>query len=289
MIVKKAIIPAAGFGTRVLPASKAIPKEMLPIVDKPSIQYIVEEAAKSGITDILIIVSRHKIAIENHFDRVPELERCLLESERVKDYASIADMNNLANIYFIRQQDQRGLGHAVRMAENFVGCEPFAVLYGDDVVIGDTPAIQELGAVYDKYQKNIVGVKKVSDEMLTRTSSVKIADVLDEDNIFRISDMIEKPDLTSKFSNYAIMGRCILTPDIFDILEDAIPGANGEIQLTDAMREFALRDNMLAVEYSGTRYDMGNKFEILKANITEALRRDEFSDDLRRFLKDLKL
>lgn len=287
MKIKKAVIPAAGLGTRILPVTKAMPKEMLPIIDKPAIQYIVEEAASSGITEIMIITSRGKSILEDHFDRAPELEQKLLESGEAKKelYDSIMSMNSLANIYFVRQQEPKGLGHAILLAKEFIGNDPFAVLYGDDVVTGEVPAISELCDAFEKYGKCVVGVKEVPDEIVRKCSSVKADKITD--NIFSVSDMNEKPLPEEKFSNYAIMGRCVLTPEIFGLLEKTERGAGGEIQLTDAMKVIAQTEGMTAVEFSGIRHDMGDKFEILKACIEEGLHREEFGDDLKKYIKQL--
>lgn len=286
MKIKKAVIPAAGLGTRVLPASKACPKEMLPIVDKPAIQYIVEEAVKAGITDILIITNRGKGVIEDHFDHAYELEDTL----RNKGKADIADMvaetANLANIFYIRQKETKGLGHAVLCAREFIGNEPFAVLYGDDVIIGEDPAIGQLCRTYEKYGKGVVGIKEVSQEAIMRYSSLKVSPL--EDRIFSVSDMIEKPDSPEKImSLYSILGRCILPPEIFQILENTPNGAGGELQLTDAMKTLALRDGMTGVDFTGKRYDMGNKFGIMQANIEVGLNHPEVKDELRAYLKEL--
>lgn len=285
MKIKKAIIPAAGLGTRVLPASKALPKEMLPIVDKPAIQYIVEEAVNAGITDILIITNRGKGVIEDHFDHSVELEAML---ERRGNTAVLEEMRrtaDLANIYYIRQKQTRGLGDAILRAREFVGDEPFAVLYGDDVIVGDVPAIGELCAAYEKYGKGVVGIKEVPDEFVVKYCSLKVERL--EERIFGVSDMIEKPKLCEKFSNYAILGRCVLEPSVFDILENTPLGAGGELQLTDAMAVTARSRGMIGVEFSGTRYDMGNKFGILKANIEVGLRHPEISGELKEYLKEL--
>ena len=217
MKIKKAIIPAAGLGTRVLPASKAIPKEMLPIVDKPAIQYIVEEAVKAGITDILIITNRGKGPIEDHFDHNVELEGMLKLKGKDDILESVERVANLANIYFIRQKETKGLGDAVLRAKEFVGNDPFAVLYGDDVIIGEIPAIGELCEAYEKYGKNVVGIKEVTDEQVVKYCSLKVEKL--EDTVFDVSDMIEKPKLEEKFSNYSILGRCVLDSRIFVILE----------------------------------------------------------------------
>lgn len=285
MKVTKAIIPAAGLGTRVLPASKSVPKEMLNIVDKPAIQYIVEEAAAAGIKDILIITNRGKGVMEDHFDHSFELECSLKEKGKTDILKSVEESTNLANIYFIRQKETKGLGDAVLRARSFVGNEPFAVLYGDDVIIGDVPATKELCDAYEKYGKNVVGIKEVTDEYIVKYSSLKVKPLSDTE--YDVSDMIEKPTLETKFSNFAILGRCVLKPEIFDILEKTPLGAGGELQLTDAMAGFAHKGDMVGVEYSGTRYDMGNKLGIMKANVEVALNHGEIGDDFKAYIKDL--
>lgn len=287
MKVKKAVIPAAGLGTRVLPATKSMPKEMLPIVDKPAIQYIVEEAVNSGITDILIITNRGKGLIEDHFDRVPELEARLTKSgpEKGKILDEVIGIAHKANIYFVRQKETRGLGHAVNCARSFVGNEPFAVLYGDDVIVGEDPACAQLIRAYEEYGRDVVGVQKVSAEAITKYSSLKVSPL--HDNIFSCTDMVEKPSPDKILSLYSILGRCVLTPDIFDILDQTEPGAGGEIQLTDAMRAMARRDGMIAVAYTGTRYDMGNKLGIMKAQVEVALRHPEIGNEFRSYLKGI--
>ena len=227
MKVTKAVIPAAGLGTRVLPATKAMPKEMLTIVDKPAIQYIVEEAVNSGITDILIITNRGKGIMEDHFDRAPELEDRLLQSGKQDVYDEIVSISKLANIYFIRQKETKGLGHAVNCARSFVGNEPFAVMYGDDVIIGDDPACGQLIRAYEKYGKAAVGIKAVPEEAIYKYSSLKVDHL--EDNLYSCTDMIEKPKTKDQvLSLFSILGRCVLTPEIFDILDNTPPGAGGE-------------------------------------------------------------
>lgn len=285
MKIKKAIIPAAGLGTRVLPASKAIPKEMLPIVDKPAIQYIVEEAVKAGITDILIITNRGKEAIENHFDHSIELETMLASKKKDKQLEEITSVCNLANIYFLRQKETKGLGDAVLRAKEFVGDEPFAVLYGDDVIIGESPAIGEMMEAYERYSKCVVGIKEVSDEAVVRYCSLKVEPL--EKDIFAVSDMIEKPSIFNKFSNYSVLGRCILEPEIFSILEKTPLGVGGELQLTDAMKTIATQKGMVGVVFSGERHDMGNKFGVLKANIDVGLTHPETKDELANYIKEL--
>lgn len=285
MKIKKAIIPAAGLGTRVLPISKAMPKEMLPIVDKPAIQYIVEEAVKAGITDILIITNRGKGIIEDHFDYSIELEAMLEKRGNTPVLNEVRKPTELANIYYLRQKVTKGLGDAVLRAKEFVGDEPFAVLYGDDVIIGEIPAIGELCEAYEKYGKSVVGMKEVSDELIVKYSSLKIEEL--EEKIFAVSDMIEKPPVEKKFSNFSILGRCVLDSEIFEILEHTPLGAGGELQLTDAMAEIARTKGMLGVEFSGTRYDMGNKFGILKANIEVGLNHPETKDQLKDYIKEI--
>lgn len=285
MKIKKAIIPAAGLGTRVLPASKAMPKEMLPIVDKPAIQYIVEEAVNAGITDILIITNRGKGVIEDHFDHSLELEAMLEKRGNLSVLEEVKKPANLANIYYIRQKVTRGLGDAVLRAKEFVGNEPFAVLYGDDVIIGEIPAIGELCEAYEKYGKSVVGIKEVPDELIVKYCSLKTEKI--EDKIFSVTDMIEKPPIEKKFTNYSILGRCVLDSEIFEILERTPLGAGGELQLTDAMAEIAKTKGMTGVEFSGTRYDMGNKFGMLKANIEVGLQHPETKEELINYIKDL--
>lgn len=287
MKVRKAVIPAAGLGTRVLPATKAMPKEMLTIVDKPAIQYIVEEAVKSGITDILIITNRGKDVIEDHFDRVPELEERLLTGGDSKKAMldEVVDISRLANIYFVRQKETKGLGHAVNCARSFVGNEPFAVLYGDDVIIGEDPACGQLIRAYEEFGRGVLGVNQVSAEAITKYSSLKVDPI--RDNYFLCTDMIEKPTPDKIMSLYSILGRCVLPPEIFDILDQTQPGAGGEIQLTDAMCELARRDGMTAVEFTGKRYDMGNKLGIMQANVELALQHKDIGADFKQYLQEL--
>jgi UTP--glucose-1-phosphate uridylyltransferase len=288
MKIRKAVIPAAGLGTRVLPATKAMPKEMIPIVDKPAIQYIVEEAVKSGITDILIIISRGKSIIEDHFDRMPELEKRLEVGGKHDSLKDVIDIARLANISFVRQQEQLGLGHAILQAKNFVGDEPFAVLYGDDVIIGEDPCIGQLCRAYDEYQKCTVCMKEVPLEDIKKYSSLKVDHL--KENLYNISDMVEKPQTEAEtYSLYSILGRCILTPEIFSVLESIPFGAGNELQLTDAMKVLARRDGFIGVDFTGTRYDMGNKLGILKASVEVALSREDLRDDFAKYLASLDL
>lgn len=286
MKVTKAVIPAAGLGTRVLPASKSMPKEMIPIVDKPAIQYIVEEAVQSGITDILIITSRGKSIVEDHFDRSPELENKLLSSGRQQVYDEMLGIANMANIQYVRQKETKGLGHAVYCARSFVGNEPFAVLYGDDVIISDTvPACGQLCEAYEKYGLGVVGTKYVPSEQIGKYSSVSATPL--SEKVFAVNDMIEKPAPHEILSNYAILGRCVLPPKIFDILENLPTGAGGEIQLTDAMRILARTEGMIGVEYDGKRYDMGSKLGILEAVVEVGLAHKEIGSQFREYLKSI--
>lgn len=286
MKVKKAIIPAAGMGTRVLPASKAVPKEMLNIVDKPAIQYIVEEAFASGIEDVLIITNRGKGAIEDHFDHAFELESKLAGNESKRSlYDDVVACSNFGNIYFIRQKETKGLGHAVLCARSFVGNEPFAVLYGDDVIISDTPVTKQLCDAYEKYGKGTVGVSEVSDEAITKYCSLEVEHI--EGNCYNCTDMIEKPSVEQIMSNYSILGRVVMPPEIFDILDDTPLGAGNELQLTDAMKTLARTKGVVAVDYEGTRYDMGNKLGILQANIEVGLKHPEIKQELKQYIKEL--
>lgn len=285
-MVKKAVIPAAGLGTRVLPASKACPKEMLNIVDKPAIQYIVEEAVRAGITDILIITNRGKGIIEDHFDHAVELEAALKAKGGREDMLKeLGDIASMANIFFLRQKVTKGLGHAVLQARSFIGNDPFAVLYGDDVIIGEDPAISQLCRAYDKYGKGVVGVNKVSPEAIGKYSSLKVDPL--EDRIFKVTDMVEKPTPDKVLSLYSILGRCVLEPEIFDILERTPLGAGGELQLTDAMKTTAREKSMIAVDFTGKRYDMGNKLGIMQAGCEVALNHPEIGEDFKAYLKEL--
>ena len=285
MKIKKAVIPAAGLGTRVLPASKAMPKEMLSIVDKPAIQYIVEEAAKSGIEDILIITSRGKTTVEDHFDRSPELEKRLLDSGKIDVYNQIVDITKLANITSIRQHEPKGVGHAILCAKTFVGDEPFAVLYGDDVILGENPVCKQLCDAYDQYEKGIVGIKEVTVEQIQKYSSMKLSSL--GGNRYEITDMIEKPKPDQIFSLFSILGRCVLPPRIFSILESIPYGYGGELQLTDAMKVLAQEEGMIGVDFDGRRYDMGNKLGVLEAIVEVGLTHPETGEGFRKYLKTI--
>ena len=286
-MIKKAIIPAAGLGTRVLPFTKAVPKEMIPIVDKPAIQYIVEEAVAAGIRDILIITNRGKEIIEDHFDHSIEIESKLEETGRTEMLEQLRSIASMANIYFLRQKVTKGLGHAVLAARSFVGGEPFAVMYGDDVILSQKPVVGQLCEVYDQYGLGVVGVKEVPREMISRYSSLKLESV--KDRLYRCTDMVEKPRPGEEYSLFSILGRCVLKPEIFDILENTPPGAGGEIQLTDAMQKMAVSEGMMAVDFEGRRYDMGNKLGILEANVEVALGSEELGGAFRKYLKSLDI
>lgn len=291
MKVTKAVIPAAGLGTRVLPATKSVPKEMLPIVDRPAIHYIVEEAVRAGITDILIITSRGKSSVEDYFDRAPELEERLLASGKEDLYRQIMDVTRMANIQYVRQQEAKGLGHAVLCAKSFVGSDPFAVLYGDDVIISppDQPAIGQLCAAYDRYGLGVVGIKEVTPEQILKYSSLAVEPL--EGRTFKVTDMVEKPAPDKVLSLYSILGRCVLPAEIFSILEETPLGAGGELQLTDAMRTLTRTRGMTGVDYVGKRYDMGNKLGVLEAIVEVGIAHPEigegFKDYLREFCKTL--
>ena len=283
--VKKAVIPVAGFGTRMLPATKAIPKAMLPIVDKPAIQYIVEETVAAGIEEILLIVGRGGASIEDHFDRAPELEAALQKPGKEKLLADVRASAGLADIFFVRQKETKGLGHAILMARAFTQDEPFVVLYGDDVIMGEDPVAAQLCRAYAQYGRPCVGIREVSRADIAKYSSMKL-DPLSE-NLYHITDMIEKPAPGQEFSLYSILGRCLLTPEIYDILEKTQPGAGGEIQLTDAMAVLARTGGMTGVDFTGRRYDMGNKLGVMQAQVETALRHPEIGDAFRDYLRGI--
>ena len=285
--IKKAIIPAAGMGTRVLPASKAVPKEMLNIVDKPAIQYIVEEAVAAGIEDILIVTSRGKGVIEDHFDHAYELE-AKLEGKKGKEkiYEEDKAIADLANICFIRQKETKGLGHAVLCGKSFVGNEPFAVLYGDDVIISDDPVTGQLCRAYEKYGCGTVGVKEVSREDVKKYCSLDVTPL--EGNVMQVHNIVEKPTEEQIMSCYAILGRVILPPEAFRMIEETPYDAkSGELYLSDAMVNLAKAGKLTAVDFNGVRYDMGNKLGILKANCEVALKHEEVGEDFKAYLKEL--
>ena len=283
--VRKAIIPAAGLGTRMLPISHAIPKEALPIVDLPAISYLVKEAVDSGITDILIVTNRDKDAIEDFFDYSPEYDAALLGKGRDSDVSRLHELADMANLYFLRQKTTKGLGHAVGRARSFVGDEPFAVLYGDDIIFSKTPVCRQMIDAYEAYGRPVVGVKPVSPEQLMKYCSLKVAPISGSENCYFCDDMIEKPKKGEEFSNLSILGRVLLEPDIFDVLDHLKPGAGGEIQLTDAMATVARTRGVTALEFEGTRYDLGSKLGWMMANVTRAAEHEEIGEDFCAFLK----
>jgi len=285
--ITKAIIPAAGLGTRMLPISHAVPKEMLPIVDLPAVYYLVEEAVKSGITDILIITNRDKDAMEDFFDLSIEYGNALTQKGKTEEAKRLYDIANMANVYFLRQKETKGLGHAVGRARSFVGDEPFVVLYGDDIIFSETPVCRQLCDVYEKYGKSVVGVKPVPYEDIRKYCSLKVDKIDGEASVSYCTDMIEKPKPGEEFSNLSILGRVLLTPDIFDIIDALEPGAGGEYQLTDAMAKQARESGVYALEFEGERFDMGSKLGFLKANITRGLLHSETADGLREFIKEI--
>ncbi|KTW19874.1 UTP--glucose-1-phosphate uridylyltransferase GalU [Staphylococcus warneri] len=285
--IKKAIIPAAGLGTRFLPATKAMPKEMLPILDKPTIQYIVEEASRAGIEDIIIVTGKHKRAIEDHFDNQKELEIILEKKEKYDLLEKVQYSTDLANIFYVRQKEQKGLGHAIYTARQFIGNEPFAVLLGDDIVESDTPAIKQLMDVYDETGKSVIGVQEVAEE---DTHRYGIIDPLAKSGLrYEVKKFVEKPKQGTAPSNLAIMGRYVLTPEIFDYLETQEEGAGNEIQLTDAIERMNAESQVYAYDFEGDRYDVGEKLGFVKTTIEYALKDEDMKDDLKVFIEQLDL
>jgi len=282
--VKKAIIPAAGLGTRFLPATKAMPKEMLPIVDKPTIQYIVEEAIDSGIEDIIIVTGKGKRAIEDHFDKAFELEDNLAKKQKFDLLAEIIKPSEV-DIHYIRQKEPRGLGHAVWCARKFIGNEPFAVLLGDDIIQAETPCLKQMIDNFNQTQSSIVGVQQVPKSEVDRYGIVE--PVSQQGRMYEVNRFIEKPDISVAPSNIAIMGRYILTPKIFEYLEDQQIGSGGEIQLTDAIQRLSTIQKVYAYDFEGTRYDVGEKLGFIKTTIEMALKREDLKDDLIEYLKQL--
>ncbi len=284
MKVRKAVIPAAGLGTRMLPATKTIPKEMLPLVDKPVLQYIIEEAVSSGIEDILIVTNRSKTAMDDYFDYYPELEHRLIRSgkdEMAHELRAVADM---ANFFYVRQRETKGLGHAIARARRFIGDEPFAVLLGDDIMMSEKPVLKQLIEAAEKYNCSCVGGQWVSDEMLPAYCTTDLAHV--EGRVYDVRHIVEKPKPEEVMSNYAILGRYVLTPDIFDILDALPPGRNGEIQLTDGLAELCHQKRMVYVDFDGRRYDTGHLTGFLEATLDFALKHEETGDWLRNYIKE---
>lgn len=285
--IRKAIIPAAGLGTRFLPATKAQPKEMLPIVDKPTIQYIIEEAVASGIEEILIITGRSKKCIEDHFDKSVELELELEKSGKEEMLKMVREISDMVDIHFIRQKEPRGLGHAISCAKTFVGNEPFAVLLGDDIVYNEgKPCLKQLIDCYDEYKTSVLGVQTVEAKDVNKYGIVNGIHI--EDRVYKVKGLVEKPPVEEAPSNVAILGRYIITPQIFKILEETKPGKGGEIQLTDALLKLIDEEAMYAYDFEGTRYDVGDKLGFLKATVEYALRREDLRDGFIEYLNTLK-
>jgi UTP--glucose-1-phosphate uridylyltransferase len=285
--IRKAVFPAAGLGTRFLPATKASPKEMLPLVDKPLIQYSVEEAVASGIESILIITGREKGAIANHFDISFELEQILREKGKDELFEAVRAISDIAHISYTRQKQALGLGHAIYQAKDFAGDEPFAVLLADDIVDAEKPALLQMVEVFEKYQAPVVATMQVEGEAISRFGVIDADEV--EPNIYRINDMVEKPAFAEAPSDLAIIGRYIFTPDIFAAIEKTEPGAGGEIQITDAMRLLLKERPFYAVKLDGTRHDAGDKLGFLIATVEFALKREDLGDDFRNYLRTLDL
>ena len=285
--VRKAVFPAAGLGTRFLPATKASPKEMLPLVDKPLIQYVVEEAVASGIESVIIVTGRGKSAIEDHFDVSFELEALLRERGKEDDLRLVREISDMVRVGYVRQREALGLGHAVLQARDWVGDEPFAVMLSDDIIDSKTPALRQLIDVYEKYDSPVVATMQVEGEAISRFGALDVDEVAD--GVYRIKDMVEKPSLSAAPSDLAIIGRYVLTPDIFDEIEATTPGAIGEIQITDAMRSLLKKRDFYAVRFEGIRYDAGDKLGFLIATVEYALKHTELAPDFRSYLKSLKL
>jgi len=286
--IRKAIIPAAGLGTRFLPATKAQPKEMLPIVDKPTIQYIIEEAIASGIEEILIVTGRNKKCIEDHFDKSVELEMELAKNHKDDLLELVKDISDMVDIHYIRQKEPRGLGHAIHCAKSFVGDEPFAILLGDDIVYTDKsqrPCLKQLIDCYDEYNSSILGVQSVDSENVSKYGIVDGIQV--EDRVCKVKGLVEKPSKEDAPSNTAILGRYIVTPKIFEILENTKPGKGNEIQLTDALLELVKSEAMYAYNFEGKRYDVGDKLGFLEATVEYALRKPELRDEFIEYLKSV--
>ncbi|HEX8747045.1 MAG TPA: UTP--glucose-1-phosphate uridylyltransferase GalU [Pyrinomonadaceae bacterium] len=285
--IRKAVFPAAGLGTRFLPATKASPKEMLPLVDKPLIQYVVEEAVASGVESIIIVTGRDKTAIEDHFDISFELEHLLRERGKESIRKEIRTISEMARISYVRQREALGLGHAIFQARDFCEAEPFAVMLADDIVDAETPALKQMMAVYEKYDAPVLGTMRVEGEAISRFGVIDAEEV--EPGIFKIKDMVEKPPFHQAPSDLAIIGRYILTPDIFGEIEQTKPGAGGEIQITDAMRSLLRKRPFYAVRFEGTRHDAGDKLGFLIATVEFALKRPDLAPDFIEYLRSLKL
>ena len=285
--IRKAVFPAAGLGTRFLPATKASPKEMLPLVDKPLIQYAIEEAVSSGIESILIITGRDKSAIENHFDISFELEQLLKEKGKNAMFDQIRAISDIAQISYTRQKQALGLGHAIYQAKDFVGNDPFAVLLADDIVDAAIPALKQMINVFEKYEAPVIATMQIKGEAISRFGVIDADEI--EPNVFQINDMVEKPSFADAPSDLAIIGRYIFTPDIFEAIDETMPGAGGEIQTTDAMRLLLKKRPFYAVKLDGRRHDAGDKLGFLIATVEFALKRDDLGADFRDYLRSLDL
>ncbi|HHT36675.1 MAG: UTP--glucose-1-phosphate uridylyltransferase GalU [Candidatus Wallacebacter cryptica] len=285
MKIKKAVIPAAGLGTRFLPATKAQPKEMLPIVDKPSIQFIIEEAVESGIEEILIVTGRNKRSIEDHFDKNYELEAALKAKGDTERLRLIEDITNMVNIHYVRQKEPKGLGHAIYCARSFVGNEPFAVLLGDDIVANSVPCLKQLVEVYEQVRTSVLGVQPVPENMVDQYGVIKGEEI--ESGLYRVTGLVEKPAVAEAPSNVAILGRYIITPEIFEILASTKPGKGGEIQLTDALVTLLARQQIYAYAFAGRRYDVGSKLGFLKATVEFALEMPELRQEFAHYLTEV--
>ena len=285
--ITKAVFPVAGLGTRFLPVTKASPKEMLPLVDKPLIQYVVEEAIASGIEEIIIITGRGKRAIEDHFDISFELEDILRQKGKRKLLAEVQKISNMLDICYVRQKEPSGLGHALLCAKNLVKGEPFAVLLGDDVIDAKVPVLRQMLEVYNTYNAPVIAIQEVDRSQVSNYGIIKATRV--EEGVYRVTDMVEKPSVDKAPSNLAIIGRYILTPDIIELLKKTRPGSGKEIQLTDALRDLAKTRPVYAYKFRGKRYDAGDKLGFLKATVEFALKNEEFGEDFRSYLKTLKL
>lgn len=282
-MIKKAVIPAAGFGTRFLPATKALPKEMLPIVDKPNLQYIIEEAIASGIEDIIIVTGRNKKSMEDHFDKSVELELLLKKTGKIELLETVENISNLVDIHYMRQKEPLGLGHAILCTKKFIGNEPFAILLPDDIVDAEVPALKQMIQKYEEVQSSILGVREVPNEDVNKYGIVDYSNA--ENDLFAVKRLVEKPSIENAPSNQAIVGRYILTPAIFEELEKVKPDAKGEIQLTDAIDSLSKRESVYSYIFDGTRYDVGDKLGFLQATFDFALKREDLREPLLAYLK----
>lgn len=287
MKIRKAIIPAAGLGTRFLPATKAQPKEMIPIVDKPTIQYIIEEAVYSGIEEIIIVIGRDKTAIENHFDKSYELEDTLLKKRKLDILEEVQNISNLVNIYYVRQKEPKGLGHAILCAKSFIGNEPFAVLLGDDIIVSDIPCLQQMIDTFKYSNSSIVAVQEVPEEDVSKYGIIKPKGSAFESPLMMIDSLVEKPCKEEAPSNYAIVGRYVFRPEIFGVLENTPIGKNDELQLTDAINQLNEQQIVLAHHFEGKRYDIGEKIGFVKATIDFALQREDTKDEILTYLNEV--